>query len=373
MILAKKVRLLPTKEQEQQLWKSVGTARWAYNWTLNKQQENYKQGGSFLSNFELRKELTVLKQTEEFKWLYEVSNNITKQAIKDACDAYKKFFKGQSKLPKFKSRRKSKASFYNDTEKLKVKKKLVLIEKVGWIKIKEQLPMGVKYTNPRVSFDKKYWYISVGIETELDRVELTDKVIGIDVGIKELAVCSSSQKFKNINKTKEVRKVEKRLRRLQRSVSRKYEMNKEENHFVKTSNIIKIEKKVQHLHRRLTNIRTNHIHQATNAIVKTKPSKVVMEDLNVSGMMKNRHLSKAIANQKLYEFIRQIKYKCEKYGIEFMQVDRFYPSSKICSSCGEIKKGLKLSDRTYSCDCGLKIDRDLNAAINLANFGKLTV
>ena len=163
------------------------------------------------------------------------------------------------------------------------------------------------------------------------------------------------------------------MRRLQRKVSRKYEMNKEGSRFVKTSNLIKIEKQIQQLHRRLKNIRDNHIHQATNAIVKTKPCKVVMEDLNVSGMMKNRHLSKAIANQKLYEFIRQMKYKCETYGIEFVQAGRFYPSSKTCSSCGEIKKDLKLSERIYSCGCGLKMDRDLNAALNLANYGKLTV
>jgi putative transposase len=373
MILAKKVRLKPTKEQEQQLWRSVGTARWAYNWTLTRQQENYKNGGKFLLNNDLRKEITQLKQKDDFKWLSSVSNNVAKQAVKDACDAYQKFFKGQSKFPKFKSRRKSKASFYNDTLKLKVKKNLVLIEKVGWVKTSEQIPMNVKYTNPRISFDKKYWYISVGVEEEFEQLELTNEVVGIDVGIKELAVCSNGQTFKNINKTKEIRKIEKRLRRLQRKLSRKYEMNKEGESFVKTSNIIKLEKEIQHLHRRLTNIRTNHIHQTTNAIVKTKPSKVVMEDLNVSGMMKNRHLSKAIAKQKLYEFIRQMKYKCEKYGIEFKQVDRFYPSSKICSSCGTLKKDLTLSDRTYSCECGLKMNRDLNASINLANFGKLTV
>ena len=162
------------------------------------------------------------------------------------------------------------------------------------------------------------------------------------------------------------------MHRLQRKVSRKYEMNKEGSRFVKTSNLIKIEKQIQRLHRRVTNIRDNHIHQATNAIVKTKPSKVVMEDLNVSGMMKNRHLSKAVANQKLYEFIRQMKYKCEKYGIEFIQVDRFYPSSKTCSSCGTSKKDLKLSDRTYKCECGLEMDRDVNASLNLAAYGKRT-
>ncbi|WP_339250364.1 transposase [Sporosarcina sp. FSL W8-0480] len=373
MILSMKIRLRPTNEQEKQLWRSVGTARWAYNWTLNRQQENFEQGNKFISNNDLRKELTKLKQMEAFNWLFDVSNNVTKQAIKDACNAYKMFFKGQARYPKFKSRKKSKLSFYNDTAKLKVKKNLVLIEKVGWIKTSEQIPMDVSYTNPRISFDNKYWYISVGIEQEFEQPELTDEIIGIDLGIKELAVCSDGQVFKNINKTKEISKTVKRLRRLQRSVSRKYEMNKEGDRFVKTSNIIKLEKQIQLLHRRLSNIRNNHIHQSTNAIVKTKPSKVVVEDLNVSGMMKNRHLSKAIGNQKFHEFIRQMEYKCEKYGIGFTKADRFYPSSKMCSSCGTIKKDLKLFHRVFSCECGLRMDRDRNASLNLASYGRLTV
>lgn len=247
----------------------------------------------------------------------------------------------------------------------------MLIEKVGWIQITEPIPMNVKYTNPRISFDHKYWYISVGIEQEFEQPVLSDEVIGIDLGIKELAVCSNGQIFTNINKSHVVRKIEKRLRRLQRQVSRKYQMNKEGNRFVKTCNMIKIEKQMQLLYRRLTNIRNNHIHQATNVIVKTKPCRVVMEDLHVSGMMKNRHLAKAMAGQKWYEFIRQMQYKCNKYGIQFIQVERFYPSSKTCSSCGTVKKELKLSDRIYTCACGLRLDRDMNAAINLANYTKL--
>ena len=371
MIISKKIRLKPTKEQETQLWKSVGTARWVYNWALERQQENYKNGGKFIYDNELRKEITQLKKQEEFRWLSDVSNNVAKQAVKDACNAYKRFFKGQSSAPKFKSRRKSNKSFYNDTAKLKVKNKSVLIEKVGWIKTSEQLPMDIKYLNPRVSYDNKYWYLSVSYRREFTQPELTDEVIGIDLGIKTLAVCSNGVDFKNINKTAKVRNIEKRLRRLQRSASRKYEMNKEGARYVKTCNIIKIEKKIQLLHRRLKNIRDNHLHQTTNAIVRTKPSKVVMEDLNVKGMIKNRNLAKAISQQKFYEFKRQMEYKCEKYGIEFIQVDRFFPSSKLCSNCGQIKKNLKLSDRRYHCDCGLHIDRDLNASLNLANYGKL--
>ncbi|WP_318616054.1 transposase [Sporosarcina sp. YIM B06819] len=372
MILGKKVRLKPTGAQELKMWKSVGTARWVYNWTLARQQENYKQGNKFITDNDLRKEITEMKKLEEFNWLFGVSNNVAKQAVKDACEAYKKFFRGESKFPRFKSRKRSRLSFYNDTEKLKVKpNKLVLIEKVGWMQTSEQIPVDVKYCNPRVSFDGKYWYLSVGIEQAFTEEKVTDEIVGIDLGITTLAVCSNSNKVKNINKTNAVRKIEKRLRRLQRRVSRKYEMNKEGNRFAKTSNCIKIEKQIRHLHRRLANIRTNHIHQATNAIAKNKPCKVVMEDLNVKGMMKNRHLSKAIQQQKFSEFSRQMAYKCEKYGIEYMKVDRFFPSSKKCSSCDEIKKDLKLKDRVYTCTCGLRINRDLNAALNLRKAGQL--
>ncbi|NEU04492.1 RNA-guided endonuclease TnpB family protein, partial [Clostridium senegalense] len=350
MILAKKVRLYPTKEQEQKLWQSVGTARFIYNWTLVKQQENYKNGGKFISDNVLRKELTILKKTE-FNWLNEVSNNVAKQAVKDGCNAYKIFFKGLSDKPRFKSRRKSKPSFYNDTSKLKIKDNVVLIEKVGWITIrKNSIPVNCKYTNPRISFDGKYWFIAVGIEKEKLLVELTDESIGIDVGVKDLAICSNGMTFKNINKTKEVKRLKKVLKRKQRKISRKYEINKIESEvksrcqFKKTNNIIKLEKEIRLLHRRLANIRSNHIHQATNMIVRTKPSRVVMETLNIKNMMKNRHLSKAIAEQSLYDFKVKMKYKCAIYGIEFVEADKWFPSSKTCSKCGAIKKDLKLKD-----------------------------
>lgn len=368
MILAKKIRLIPTEEQEYLLWKSAGTARFIYNLTLARQEENHKVGGEFISNNDIRKEVTLLKK-EKLNWLKEVSNNVAKQAVKDACNAYSRFFKGLSGKPKFKSRKKSKPSFYNDTHKIRVKEKLVLIEKVGWVKTSEQVPMGVKYVNPRISFDGKYWYLSVGVEVDHPEVELTDESIGIDVGIKDLAVCSNGTVFKNINKTRTVRKLEKRLRRLQRQVSRKYEMNKEGKKFVKTNNIKKLEKEIRLLHRRLSNIRNNHLHQATTKIAKTKPSRVVMENLNIKGMMKNRHLAKAIGQQGLYEFKRQMKYKSEYYGIEFIEADRWYPSSKKCSSCNHVKDKLHLSERLYRCEeCELEIDRDLNASINLSKY-----
>lgn len=372
MILSKKIRIYPTETQVQKLWQSVGTTRFIYNWTLSRQEENYKNGGKFIKDGELRKEITQLKKTE-LTWLSEVSNNIPKQAVKDACNAYKKFFNKLSEKPKFKSRRKSRDSFYNDPIKLKVKENMILIEKIGWVKIKEQIPIGVKYTNPRISFDKKYWYISIGIEKESEKEELTDISLGIDLGLKELAVCSDGTKFKNINKTKIVRKTEKKLKRLQRKVSNKYEKNKIVKggscQYIKTRNTEKLEKRIQLIHRRLKNIRNNHLHQVTTSIVKTKPYRIVMEDLNISGMMKNKHLSDKIRKQCFYEFRRQIKYKCETKGIKFVLANRFYASSKICNCCGKIKKNLKLKDRIYNCSyCGTKIDRDLNASINLSKY-----
>jgi len=375
IIRAFKIRLHPTKKQEQLLFQSAGTSRFIYNWTLARQIENYNSGGKFISNNNLRKEITILKKTD-LSWLNQVSNNVAKQAVKDACEAYVKFFKGKNGFPNFKSKKNSKKSFYNDNTKLKVKTEQVLLEKVGYIKTSEQIPIGVNYTNPRISFDNKYWYISVGVDQPPIVQKLNKELtIGIDVGIKDLAICSNGMTFKNINKSKKVKKINKRLKGLQKQVSRKYDKNKikkgGENcyQFKKTKNITKLEKQIKLVYRKLAMIRNNHLHQATNKIVKAKPSKVVMETLNIKGMMKNKHLSKAIATQRLSEFKRQMQYKCEFNGIEFVEADKWFPSSKTCSECGHIKKALKLSERVYICEeCGCVIDRDLNASINLSRY-----
>ncbi len=370
MIKTYKVRLEPNKEQEKLLWQSAGTARWAYNWTLAKQEENYKKGGKFLNDGDLRKEITQLKKKPEFEWLNNVSAQIPKQAVKDACNAYKSFFSKKSKKPRFKSRKKSKPAFYNRDDKLNIHDSKVTIEKVGRVKLSEEnrIPQG-KYLNPRITHDGLHWYISVSVEEEPITEELTGESIGIDVGIKDLAICSNGSTYKNINKSGKVKKVKKRLRRLQRKVSKKYENNKKGESYRKTSNIIKLEKEILKLHKRLKNIRTDYIHKTTTEIVKTKPSRIVMEDLNVVGMMKNKHLSKAIQEQNLYEFYRQIQYKCKWNGVEFVTTDRFFPSSKLCSECGYINKDLKLSDRTYVCPCcGNVIDRDYQASINLSMY-----
>ncbi|WP_055666163.1 RNA-guided endonuclease InsQ/TnpB family protein [Desnuesiella massiliensis] len=372
MITSMKVRIEPNNKQNSKLFQSAGTARWAYNWTLSKQEENYKNGGKFLSDRVLRKELTKLKHTEELRWLNNYSNNITKQAVKDCCNSYKKFFDGLSNKPKFKSRRKSKLSFYQDTEKIKFTETHVRLEKVGWVKLSEhtRIPTNSKYSNPRVSFDGVHWYVSVGIELNQTPVELIDKSIGIDVGVKDLAICSHKEEpYKNINKTKKVKKLEKKLRRLQRKVSIKYEKNKEGRSYVKTGNIIKLEKSIRKLHKRLDNIRTDYRHKITTEIVKAKPSRIVMESLNISGMLKNKHLSKSAQQQSLYEFKTMIKYKAERYRIEFVEADKWYPSSKTCSKCGYVKPKLSLSERTFVCECcGTIIDRDRNASINLSRY-----
>lgn len=376
--------LKPNKKQQKKLFECAGVSRCAYNWTLHKKQENHKQGGKFIKDGDLRKELTQLKKTPEYSWLNQYSNNITKQAIKDACEAYIDFFKGISKFPRFKSRKKSDPKFYVDNVKIKFNKTHVKLEKLtsstkknkqkfNWIRLSEpnRIPFGenIKYINPRVSFDGLNWFIAVGIEYEDISNKNKNEGIGIDLGLKELAVCSDGVVYKNINKTKRVKQLEKRLKRKQRQVSRKYEMNKDGKKFIKTKNIMKLEREIKVIHKKLKDIRHNHIHQMTSEIVKREPSFIVIEDLNVKGMMKNRHLSKAIQQQCFHEIRRQLTYKSSWNNIKLIVADRYFPSSKLCSECGQIKKDLKLSDRVYKCDCGNEIDRDLQASINLKNYG----
>ena len=373
MIKSIKIRLSPTKEQEELMFQSVGIARFAYNWGLSKWEEMYKEGIK-PSKAKIRKEFNnSIRKNDDFKWLYNVSGQITAQAFADLEDAYKNFFDGLAQRPKFKNKKKSKKSFYVRYDRITFKNNSVHIEKIGKVKYSSncKIPKLDKYTNPRCHFDGKYWYLTFGFEHGESQASLNEDLsIGIDLGISHLAIVNHLDKpIKNINKSKEVRRLKKKLKRLQRQVSRKYEMNKKGSKFVKTNNIIKLERQIKLVHRRLNNIRNNHIHQATSKIIKLNPYRVVMEDLNVSGMMKNKHLAEKIAEQKFYEFKRQMKYKCQFNKIEFALADRWYPSSKACSCCKNIKKDLKLSDRTYICnECGLVIDRDKNASINLGNY-----
>ena len=385
MIKTIRVMLLPNNKQQTKLFQYANTARFAYNWAIGREQENYKNGGKFISDGELRKELTQLKKTSEYTWLNNVSNNVTKQAIKDACEAYKRFFKGQCEYPKFKSKKHSTPSFFQDNIKIRFTDTYVKVEgfstskkqnkqKLNLIRLAEhgRIPIGnIRYMNPRIKYDGLNWYITVGIEYENSTAPPTNEGVGIDLGIKDLAICSDKNKYQDINKTQRVKRLEKRKRRLQRSISRKYENNKKGASYCKTSNIIKSEKELLKLNHRLTNIRQNYLHQTTSEIVKRKPSFICMEDLNVSGMMKNKHLSKAVQQQGFYEFRRQIEYKSAWNNIPVIIADRFFPSSKLCSCCGNIKKDLKLSDRIYKCECGNVIDRDYQASLNLKRYGKM--
>lgn len=383
MIKTFKVMLIPNNKQRSKLFSCAGAARFAFNWALAYEKENYAKGGKFISDGDLRKKLTELKKTDEFKWLNDYSNNITKQAIKDACTAYRNFFKKQSRFPRFKSRKKSKPSFYVDTDKIQFSDTHIKLEKLtdskklnkqkfNWIRLAEKMriPVAGNYINPRVTFDGINWWISVGIETS-DSIEIPQSDgIGIDIGLKDLAVCSDKNIYENINKTAKVKKLKKKQRRLQRRISKKYLINKKGESYCKTRNIIKSEKELLKLNHRLINIRHNYLHEVTSEIIKRKPSFIVVEDLNVTGMMKNRHLAKAIQEQSFYEFYRQLKYKADWNNIKFIEAPRFYPSSKLCCVCGNVKLDLKLSDRVYQCACGNIIDRDYQASINLYNYGK---
>ena len=391
MLRGMKIALDLTDAQEQQAWKSVGVARWSYNYAITRDREhylNYLEDNTLsktLTEGEIRKELTVLKNTTH-SWLKEVGSNVIKQAVKDWNDARTRFFKGLGKAPKYKSKTTSKPSFYVNYESLRRVEGGFRGERLGFVKTTKPLPRipkGSHYKCPRISFDGKYWYLSFVYEVPDISVELTDLVIGVDLGIKTLATLSTGEFIENINKSRRVKQLEKQLRREQRHLARQLQANTKG--YLTTekggrkriykrpldlcSNIQETKRKIKLIYRKLQSIRMNHIHQTTSYLVKQLPKGIVIEDLNVKGMMKNRHLARHIQNAMFYEFRRQLEYKCLQYGIYLVVADRFYPSSKTCSYCGDIKSDLKLKDRVYKCDsCGLKKDRDLNAAENLAYY-----
>lgn len=377
MIKTYRIRLYPTKEQENLMWQHIGTCRYVWNWMLAKQEELYKQGEKHLSAFSMIKLLTPLKKDGKHEWLYEVSNTSCQIICQDLDKAYKEFFAKRRGFPRFKSRKRSKPSFPVCNEKLRiVSDSIMQIQKLGRVKCRIDNRLNAdaiyKFSNARITYKNGKCIMTVGIESENQAPELTDKSMGIDLGVKDSAIVAFGSEqivFPNINKGRQVRLLKKRIKHLQRSVSRKYEVNKTGKKYNKTKNIERCEDKLRKLHERLSNIRTNYIHQSTSKLIKLLPCRVVMEDLNVTGMMKNKHLSKAVQEQCLSEWIRQMQYKCAWNGIEFVQANRFYPSSKTCSNCGCIKHNLKLSDRIFVCnECGFTIDRDYQAALNLMRY-----
>lgn len=401
MIVGKKVRLHPTQEQEILFWKSAGTSRWAYNYFLGRQEEVYQEylangqkGRRGISEGTVRKEINRVLKPTTHTWLKDIGSNVMKQAVKTADKAWKKYLKGLAWKPKFKSKKTTKPSFYVNYESLSRKNGGFHGEKIGFVRTAEPLPRLAKkkhYLNPWISFDGKYWYLGFSYEVEEHKEALTGDCIGIDLGVKSLAVLYSvdtgqSKVVKNINKSRKIIRLEKKLKRAERKRTRqlssnilRYEAVQREGKrpgrrpvwkrpIPECKNQERQRHKIKLLYRKLKNIRSNHLHQATTAIVKTKPSRVVLETLNIQWMLKNKHLAKAVSKAKLYEFRRQIEYKCQRHGIEVVFADKFFPSSKQCSSCGKIHHELTLSNRVFSCSCGLHIDRDLNAAINLAHY-----
>ena len=376
---AYKTEIKPTQKQIEKINQSIGICRWLYNSYLAKNKElyeQYKQGlitkeKAFMSANDFDKYTNnEVKVLDDFKWINNCGSKARKKSMCNAETAYKRFFKGQSKFPKFKKKSKSDVKLYfpkNNKGDWKVERHRIMIPTLKNVRLKEYgyIPVGAKVISGTVSKKADRYYVSVIVDIDAPIIKNTNKGIGIDLGLKDFAICSDGNIYKNINKTQRIRKLEKKLKREQKRLSRKYEFLKKRGGTATKSNINKKIVKVQKLHHRLDNIRTDYINKTISRIVNQKPKFITIEDLNVKGMMKNKHLSKAVAEQKFYEFRNKLTTKCNALGIELRIVDRFYPSSKLCHCCGSIKKDLKLKDRIYKCECGYIEDRDYNASLNL--------
>ena len=374
MLKSFKTEINPTDEQKVRINKTIGTCRYIYNFYLGYNKELHDKGEKFMTGkgFSVWLNNEYIPNNPDKVWIKEVSSKAVKKSIEDGCTAFIRFFKHQSSFPNFKKKGKSDVKMYfvrNNPKDLACERHRIKIPTLGWVRIKEKgyIPTtkdGRKIKSGTVSIKAGRYYVSVLVEIpDVNIANSSNDGIGIDLGLKDLAVVSDGKIYKNINKSARVKKLEKKLLREQRCLSRKYE-NLKKGEFTQ-KNIQKQKLKVQKLYHKIDNIRTDYINKTIAEIVKTKPSYIAIEDLNVSGMMKNRHLSKAVASQKFYEFRTKLKAKCDGNGIELRVVDRWYPSSKMCHCCGAIKKDLKLSDRIYRCDCGYIEDRDFNASLNL--------
>ena len=375
MLKSFKTEINPTEEQKVKIRKTIGTCRYIYNFYLAHNKELHDNGEKFMSgkSFSVWLNNEYLPQNPDKLWIKEVSSKSVKRSIENGCVAFTRFFKHQSAFPNFKKKEKSDVKMYfvkNNPKDCRCERHRMNIPSLGWVRMKEKgyFPTtkdGYVIKSGHVSIKADRYYVSVLIEIPNNKIANHSKEgIGIDLGLKDFAIVSNGKTYKNINKSAKLKKLEKQLIREQRSLSRKYE-NLKKGESTQKANIQKQKLKVQKLHHKIDNIRTDYINKTIAEIVKTKPSYITIEDLNVSGMMKNKHLSKAVASQKFYEFRTKLQAKCKEIGIELRVVDRWYPSSKTCHCCGAIRKDLKLSDRIFRCDCGYIEDRDFNAALNL--------
>ena len=383
MLKSFKTEINPTSEQKVKINKTIGTCRYIYNFYLSHNKTLYDKGEKFMSgkSFSVWINNEYITNNPDKGWIKEVSSKSVKKSIEDGYIAFKRFFKNQSGFPKFKKKGKSDVKMYfvkNNPTDCRCERHRINIPTLGWVRLKEKgyIPTskdGWVIKSGTVSIKAGRYYVSVLIEVpDTEIANNSNEGIGIDLGLKDFAIVSNGKTYKNINKSARLKKLEKQLHREQRCLSRKYE-NLKKGGVTQRANIQKQKLKVQKLHQKMENIRTDYINKTIAEIVKTKPSYITIEDLNVKGMMKNRHLSKAVASQKFYEFRTKLKNKCDENGIELRVVDKMYPSSKLCHCCGAIKKDLKLSDRIYKCDCGYMADRDYNASLNLRDAITYTI
>ena len=375
MLKSFKTEINPTEEQKARIRRTIGTCRYVYNFYLGHNKALHDNGKKFMTgkSFSLWLNNEYIPDNPDKTWIREVYSKAVKKSIEDGCTAFTRFFKHQSDFPKFKKKGKSDVKMYfvrNNPKDCQCERHRLKIPTLGWVRIKEKgyIPTtrdGYMIRSGTVSVKAGRFYVSVLVEIpDVNIDNNSNEGIGIDLGLKDFAIISNGKTYRNINKSAGLKKLEKQLIREQRSLSRKYE-NLKKGESTQRANIQKQKLKVQKLHHKMDNIRTDYINKTIAEIVKTKPSYITIEDLNVKGMMKNRCLSKAIASQKFYEFRTRLKAKCDENGIELRVADRFYPSSKTCHHCGSVRKNLKLSDRIYRCECGYVADRDLNAALNL--------
>ena len=375
MLKSFKTEINPTEEQKARIRRTIGTCRYVYNFYLGHNKALHDNGEKFMTgkSFSLWLNNEYIPDNPDKTWIREVYSKAVKKSIEDGCTAFTRFFKHQSDFPKFKKKGKSDVKMYfvrNNPKDCQCERHRLKIPTLGWVRIKEKgyIPTtrdGYMIRSGTVSVKAGRFYVSVLVEIpDVNIDNNSNEGIGIDLGLKDFAIISNGKTYRNINKSAGLKKLEKQLIREQRSLSRKYE-NLKKGESTQRANIQKQKLKVQKLHHKMDNIRTDYINKTIAEIVKTKPSYITIEDLNVKGMMKNRCLSKAVASQKFYEFRTRLKAKCDENGIELRVADRFYPSSKTCHHCGSVRKNLKLSDRIYRCECGYVADRDLNAALNL--------
>ena len=379
MLKGYKTEILPTEQQGLKIRQTLGTCRYLYNLYLASNFEVYEKLGSgfFVTAFTFDKYVNhVVKK--ELAWIDKCGAKARKQALCNAERAFKNYMEGKTNRPVFKKKRQQKVKAYfpkNSKGDWTIWRYKLQVPTIGIIKLKEKgyLPTQAKIRSGTISYKAGRYYVSVLVEVPDNRLAKSKgEGIGIDLGIKELAVMSDGVVKSNINNTPRIKNLNRKLRREQRRLSRKYEFKKKRGvkSVAYSANIEKQVVKIQRLYQKLTNIRVDYENKIISEIVRREPSFIVLEDLNVSGLMKNRHLSKAIAAQRFSYFRIKLTIKAKKHGIEVRIVDRYYPSSKKCSHCGKLKTDLKLKDRVYRCECGLELDRDLNAAINLRNAPK---